>query len=174
MSFQMSPNHVLVFLPYHLLRWWALYTRNVIFTAFCGCERILGRKSTNICFSFISFCCLSICTNFLQWFFHVAFISVHAPFILRSFPSSHGFPPIFFVNTTAKKNKNIVSHGIYQLMNLKEPWPCPWKAEPTSTCSSKPIPEAFTSVARDRITTIRWDGILMIMRLYRLYGSIPS
>jgi hypothetical protein len=41
----------------------------------------------------------------------------------------------------------------------------------TSTCSSKPIPEAFTSVARDRITTIRWDGILMIMRLY---GSIKK
>ena len=100
---------------------------------------------------------------------HVAFIyfrscSFHFAFI----SSTSSFPPIL-VNTPAK-NISIVSHGIYQPHGFEGTMALSLDAT-TSTCSSKPIPEAFTSVARDRITTIRWDGILMIMRLY---GSIKK
>ena len=95
----------------------AVCARNVVFPAFCGCESILGRKSTNvICsfhppfmllscsfhtdfmlysfpFMFLSFCImfLSFCIIFLSCSFHFPFMflscSFHFPFMSFHFPS---------------------------------------------------------------------------------------
>ena len=55
------PKYMLLFFYcYCFLRWYALCSKSVIFPAFCGCQSILGRKSTNVLF--LSFC------------FHVRFI----------------------------------------------------------------------------------------------------
>ena len=67
------------FPSYRLLRLWALSNRNIVFPAFCGCESILGRKSTNAISFHFSF-------MFLSFGFHVVFMSFHAPFILHYFP----------------------------------------------------------------------------------------
>ena len=86
------------FYSYRFLRWWAPCrqedTRSVIFPAFCGCERILGRESTDVilCFHFlpspfilnyshVPFIlhysnCLSCCINFLSFSLHVLSCSV--------------------------------------------------------------------------------------------------
>ena len=57
---------------YRCLRRWALCTRNVNFPAFCRCESILGRKSTNV---ICSFHFLSFRIHFLSCSFHFASIS---------------------------------------------------------------------------------------------------
>ena len=73
---------------YRFLRWWALCTRNVKFSAaaVCRCESILGRKSTAFICSFHSLSCS----------FHFAFISLNVSFMLHSVPFiSHSFPFVF-------------------------------------------------------------------------------
>ena len=86
---------------YRCLRRWALCTRNVNFPAFCRCESILGRKSTNV---ICSFHFLSFRIHFLSCSFHFAFMSFHCPFMLHSCPfnfepkvicsnRSCGYPP---------------------------------------------------------------------------------
>ena len=66
------------FYSYRFLRWWALCTRHLNFPAFCGCESILGRKSTNVifCFHFLS-CSFHVAFKS----FHVAIMSFHVPFM---------------------------------------------------------------------------------------------
>ena len=59
------------FSSYRFLRWWALSTRNVTFPASCGCDSILGRKSTSVTFSF-----------------HLPFISHSCPFIFHRYVSN--------------------------------------------------------------------------------------
>jgi hypothetical protein len=75
--FNVPKSYYRSFYSYRFLRWWALCTRNVMFPAFCGCESIHGRKSTNVILS--SHLPLSC------WF-HFVLISLHVPFILHLFP----------------------------------------------------------------------------------------
>ena len=69
------------FYSYRFLRWWALCTRHLNFPAFCGCESILGRKSTNVIFCFHFLSC-SFHVAFMS--FHVAIMSFHVPFMFLS------------------------------------------------------------------------------------------
>ena len=91
------------FPSYRLLRLWALSNRNITFPAFCGCESILGRKSTNaisfhVPFIFLScsfhldfmlyscpFMRLSFCIIFLLCSFHVLFTWHSCPLIFRRY-----------------------------------------------------------------------------------------
>ena len=101
---QINPNHLIVFFnSYRFLRWWALCSRNGNFPALCGCEGILGRKSTDdivsfhVPFMFLSCCInfLSCCINILSCAFHVPFIMHSCPVIVRRYHIKHtgGYPP---------------------------------------------------------------------------------
>ena len=72
-----------VFYSYRFLRRWAPCTRHLNFPAFRGCESILGRKSTDVIFSFhVLSCCnnsLSCRIRSLSCSFHVAFMSFQCP-----------------------------------------------------------------------------------------------
>jgi hypothetical protein len=83
---QINPNHLIVFLnSYRFLRWWALCSRNGNFPALCGCEGILGRKSTDDIVSFhFPFMFLSCSFHVALISFHVALISFHVPFMFLS------------------------------------------------------------------------------------------
>ena len=83
---QINPNHLIVFLnSYRFLRWWALCSRNGNFPALCGCEGILGRKSTDDIVSFhVPFMFLSCSFHVALISFHVALISFHVPFMFLS------------------------------------------------------------------------------------------
>ena len=74
---------------HRFLRWWALCTKHVNFPAFCGCESILGRKSTHIILSFhVPFMFLSFCIHFLSCSFHVPFLLHSFPFMFRRYVSN--------------------------------------------------------------------------------------
>ena len=72
---------------YRFLRWWALCSRNGNFPALCGCEGILGRKSTDDIVSFhFPFMFLSCCINFLSCCINILSCAFHVPFIMHSCP----------------------------------------------------------------------------------------
>ena len=75
---------------HRFIRWWALCTKHVNFPAFCGCESILGRKSTHIILSFhVPFMFLSFCIHFLSCSFHVPFLLHSFPFMFRRYVSMY-------------------------------------------------------------------------------------
>ena len=92
--FKLSQIMLSCFPSYRLLRLWALSNRNIVFPAFCGCESILGRKSTNaISFHFffhVPFIWISCCIHVLSCAFHFALFfllcSFHVLFTWHSCP----------------------------------------------------------------------------------------
>ena len=76
----------------------ALCARNVISPAFCGCESILGRKSTNVIFSFPPFMLLSCSFHTDFMLYYVVFISLHVPFILHYVPFILHYLPFMFLS----------------------------------------------------------------------------